>query len=498
MNAELLEKVLADPRLPSLPAIAARVVEMTRTPAPDLAELARAIAQDQALSARLLRTVNSSLYGLRTPCATVHHAVVMLGAAAVQAIVLGFTLVPSLSGDRSDGFDYVGYWRRGLYTAIAARHVGRAAGLPCAEECFVGGLLQDLGMIALHRALGTLYAPLLAQARAAGDHSELARLESSQLEIQHADVGSMLARRWHFPDALVMAIKYHERPGAAPPEHRPLVRAVALGNVAADIMTVPEPAGPLTRFYSRAEEWFGLSPDRCDELLRQIGDDAAETASILDLGAGVFPDAEAILAQAHQRLLAMTIPQGADTDLEAPDAATDPLTGLPGPLGLERALIATFEQARAGAGPMALLLLDVDAVGRINAEHSREVGDAALAAVAARLTEIFQAAGAPVHALRPGCFAVLLPRTDHAAAARLADQARRRIASSPFRIETGRAAAAPLRISVSGGLACMDAATADRYPDAAGMLRLAEQALRAAKGAGRNTIRAYAPAAAAA
>ena len=69
------------------------------------------------------------------------------------------------------------------------------------EEAFLAGLLQDMGMIALHRTLGDAYTRVLAQS--AGDHRNLARCELAALEIQHPDVSAMLAERWRLPTSLL-------------------------------------------------------------------------------------------------------------------------------------------------------------------------------------------------------------------------------------------------------------------------------------------------------
>ena len=74
----------------------------------------------------------------------------------------------------------------------------------------------------------------------------------------------------------------------------------------------------------------------------------------------------------------------------------------------------------------------------------------------------------------------------------------RRLASAPIPLDRPGATVSSIPVSISAGLACMDSAAGDHFADAAEMLHLAEQALRAAKGAGRNTMRVYAPTAAAA
>ncbi len=97
MNNETLEKVLKCPTLPSLPAVALKVIDLTSNPAVKMEELARTIQNDQGLAAKILRTVNSSFYGLRKPCSTIHAAIVMLGLGPVKTLALGFSLVSAIA-----------------------------------------------------------------------------------------------------------------------------------------------------------------------------------------------------------------------------------------------------------------------------------------------------------------------------------------------------------------------------------------------------------------
>ena len=112
MDTKLLDDILNCPSLPSLPAVAIRVLELTSDPDVRMDELAKEIQFDQGIAAKILRTVNSSFYGLRKRCSSIEHALVMLGLNPVKSLVLGFSLVSSVKGEEGDEFDYLGYWER--------------------------------------------------------------------------------------------------------------------------------------------------------------------------------------------------------------------------------------------------------------------------------------------------------------------------------------------------------------------------------------------------
>ena len=228
MNPDIVEKVLACQKLPSLPAVAVKVLELSGKENVSFKEIAETITSDAGLASKVLRTVNSSFYALRKPCSSINQAIVMLGLSAVKTLALGFSLVSSIAKTESKSFDYAAYWRRSLYTGVAAKCVAAAAKIGRDEEAFLGGLLQDVGMVALSQALGDEYLAVLTEA--GPDHNNLSRVEFNAYEMTHADIGAQLAGRWKLPPDLMMPIKFHHKPNAAPKDYAQLCAAVALGN----------------------------------------------------------------------------------------------------------------------------------------------------------------------------------------------------------------------------------------------------------------------------
>jgi HD-like signal output (HDOD) protein len=101
MNDDLLTRVKACPNLPSLPAIAMQVLELAKQADVDIAEIARIISKDPAMSGKILKTVNSSFYGRSQHVSTISHALVILGLQSVKTLVLGFSLVSNLTAPRA-------------------------------------------------------------------------------------------------------------------------------------------------------------------------------------------------------------------------------------------------------------------------------------------------------------------------------------------------------------------------------------------------------------
>src|SRR5205823_181127 len=157
MNDKLLQRIKQCPSLPSLPSIAMQVLDLAQKADVDIAEIARIISKDPALSGKILKTVNSSFYQRSQHVSTISHALVILGLQSVKTLVLGFSLVTNLTKNKSKGFKHLAYWKRSIFAATAARSIAARANLVQQEEAFLAALLMDIGMLVMDQVLGEEY-----------------------------------------------------------------------------------------------------------------------------------------------------------------------------------------------------------------------------------------------------------------------------------------------------------------------------------------------------
>lgn len=488
MDHELLEEVLSCPTLPSLPAVAVEVIELTRDPEVKLERLAETIQNDQGLASKVLRTVNSSYYGLRQKCATIRQALVVLGLSAVKSLALGFSLVSSVdrSGER---FDYDTYWRRGLFTAISARSIARAAGCPYEDEAFLAGLLQDIGMVAMFEALGDRYADILEQT--GGDHGKLCRFEIADLELQHPDLGAMMAQRWKLPEELVLPVKYHERPSAGPVGAiGDLVRSVGLGGILAEALLSDEPLPKLRRFREKARDWFNLSDDTVDEILHEVTSGTKEMASLFDIDAGDVPDSHDLLTSARDQAveLAIEAPPVPENDdrmdaLLIDSPRYDAITGLINDQAFPKLYNTLFDGALADGDPVSLVRVTLTQT-RPGEEMRTSEHNKLVVAAATLLRKHFEQSGGIIARTGPMTFFVA-GRMNRTAATRTAEA---------FRKEFGEAAVDwSLHAAATIGVATRDSETAGVYQRPTMLQAAAAQALKAGMSTGGDCVKFFTP-----
>jgi two-component system cell cycle response regulator len=161
-------------------------------------------------------------------------------------------------------------------------------------------------------------------------------------------------------------------------------------------------------------------------------------------------------------------------------AITDPLTGLYNRRYMENHLTALVEQATARGKPLTALVIDIDYFKVINDTHGHDAGDDVLREFAVRIRKSIRGIDL---ACRFGGeeFVVIMPETDMAIAAIVAERLRRRIASEAFAIQQGSGA---ISVTISIGIATLD--TSD--DNASSILKRADQALYRAKRDGRNRV----------
>jgi len=208
MDDKIRDQLLAKlSDLPTLPLVLRRVLQIIGDSRSSAGDVAEAIRVDQALSARLLRIINSAYYGLTHKVSGVRHAVVMLGYRSVANIVMSVSVFDSLvQASDGAGLDKALFWQHSLATAACASRLAKQTRLHDPEEAYTAGLLHDMGKLVLARFQPEGYAKVL---QALMEGGQVIEQEKLLLGASHDEVGGLVAARWNFPSHLRDAISFH-------------------------------------------------------------------------------------------------------------------------------------------------------------------------------------------------------------------------------------------------------------------------------------------------
>jgi HD-like signal output (HDOD) protein len=304
VSNRLLEKIRDCADLPSLPAVALRVMDLTQKNDATAQQVAEAISMDPALVAKVLRTVNSPFYGCSQAISSMNGAVVLLGMQSVKTLVLGFSIVSSLSTQKTKTFDHLTYWRRSLYAATAARILGAKVWVTEKEACFLAALLMDVGMLVMDKVLGDAYGACVAKAR---NHAELINHENKAFEMNHQQVAEILCEKWKLPELLAIPISNHHSPDKVADTHdKVYTDVVALAARCADIFVDKQPMWSIADVRRICVEKFHIKEMDCDSMLVEIGMRTKELAPLFAIKVDSEATYEKILARANEQLLDVT------------------------------------------------------------------------------------------------------------------------------------------------------------------------------------------------
>lgn len=205
-----LQHCLAE--LPPLPQAALDAMAALRDETLGGQRCAELIGHDQALAARTLRLANSAFYGVPGRVVSLADAVQLLGRRTLGSLLSVALLARQFDARHCPPLSFSAFWRHAMAAALASRSLAAALNVD-QDQAFIGGLLHDVGRLALA-------ARFPAQTSAALQHAQerdsgLPEAERAILGTDHVEVGVQVARHWRFPAVVVQAIAEHHAPRPA-------------------------------------------------------------------------------------------------------------------------------------------------------------------------------------------------------------------------------------------------------------------------------------------
>lgn len=193
--------------LPTIPSTVKRIFSLIEKPGITMDEVGRFVGNDPALTLKVLRMVNSAIYGFPGRISSVNHAIMLLGLNVVKGLLLGVSVFEMMQKSM------LGLWEHSTSCAVAARAIAKKKGCKEPDEVSVAALLHDIGKVVLLLQFPQEYAEALRDAKEKG--VLITDAELLHFAEPHAMVGKYLFEKWHFPPNLVEIVACHHRPQLA-------------------------------------------------------------------------------------------------------------------------------------------------------------------------------------------------------------------------------------------------------------------------------------------
>ena len=266
----------------TLPEVTVKIIETVEDPRSTARDLHEIIKRDPALSAKVLKVVNSAFYGLPGQIAGIDRAIVLLGLSAVKNLSIAASIARLFKGGKiSEHFDAKELWRHSVAVGLASRHIAKVGGdVANLDELFVAGLIHDLGVLIERQALPEKLGEVCDRC-AAGEGTFL-ELEAKIIGADHQQFGEAMTSKWRFPRHLRAVIGFHHHPYDLSPELQRLGNLICL----ADVLCVQEELGfsQTTGNQDITEELLesvGITVEQLTEIRDQLVDELDDAISML-------------------------------------------------------------------------------------------------------------------------------------------------------------------------------------------------------------------------
>ena len=211
-NEQLRKLVSQMDRLPSIPSLYTEIVEAFQNPEVTLEEVGGIIAKDIAMTAKILKLVNSAFFGLKRRVTNPTEACTFLGLDTIRSLVLSINAFSQFESVALQKFSLSALWSHSMDTAAAAKTIARLqnADQKVADESFVAGMLHDTGKLVLAANFSERFNQVLQLV--CQEKLEPAAAEEQVFGANHADIGGYLLGLWGLPVPVVEAIALHHCP----------------------------------------------------------------------------------------------------------------------------------------------------------------------------------------------------------------------------------------------------------------------------------------------
>ena len=194
--------------IPTLPTIVFELNQHLQNPETSIAKVSETIEKDQAMTLKILKLVNSAFYGFRSKVSDIKNAVVLLGFNAVRNAIVSVSVINTLPKTLLfQDFEMIDFWKHSLSVAVTSKRIAQKAGVDSPDNCFVGGLLHDVGKVIMAQYFKEDFVKVWT--RMQNEYLPFCEAEQQELPVDHTKIGAYLADRWQLPRGLTDAIRWH-------------------------------------------------------------------------------------------------------------------------------------------------------------------------------------------------------------------------------------------------------------------------------------------------
>lgn len=265
----------------TLPHAALQLVQVANDPRSGASEMKQAMESDPALTARVLRYVNSSAIGLRQRITNLQYAIAYLGVKQIRNLAMTAAVSDLFQQDQALGaYTRLGLWRHLVAVGICARILALRQSMSDFEDVFLAGLLHDIGIILEDQYAHDPFVEMMADAR---EDRPLTDLEREHLGFDHSRLGEKVADQWKFPEGVRAAIRHHHGSEHYAGDHLRTVRCVEVANLVCTLKGFSAIGLNCLPFSRSAIEGLSLTRDDIQVLSTRLDEELRTSSELFNI-----------------------------------------------------------------------------------------------------------------------------------------------------------------------------------------------------------------------
>lgn len=269
-----------------VPSVALKLLKLTNDNNARIENLSQIIETEPVLAAKILKQVNSAAYALPNKITSINRAVNMLGFSTVRRLAIDLLLYNKLIQQNSPQiFDFLFFWQHCLYVASLSRRIAVALKHPDPDLVYTGGLLHDIGKVALETYGHMTYSDFICSINKSG-HSTIEE-ERRFFGITHTEMGHVFCLEWQLPTSIMAIVAcHHNQPTEASPytKFKTEIAIVSFANYIAWIQGIGSATHDShSKLQSAVLETIDIDQLNLEALLQQVDQDMKITREFYDI-----------------------------------------------------------------------------------------------------------------------------------------------------------------------------------------------------------------------
>ena len=228
--------------VPSLPVIVTKTLQLIQNDKSSASQLSRIIKYDTGLTGKILKLVNSSMYGFSKQISSIQHGIAILGFNTIKGLVISSNIYKSFRSSKMDDlFDYDKFWlHTTLCATIANEFSSKLYQDDEKEEIFSSAILHNIGKLILNKYDNENYRNVLTDIEDEMQFEKNIEIEEKYCTLAHTTVGKIVTEKWNLPEFISEVAAFHHSPTKAKDDYKKAVCLINISDILANSILYSE------------------------------------------------------------------------------------------------------------------------------------------------------------------------------------------------------------------------------------------------------------------